>query len=70
MNEMILDLTAPLAVLHAHSMYNPIFEEFLKKTRPEYYAQMVEAKRLQDEEERQWKEDIANGIINAEGEVL
>jgi hypothetical protein len=65
MNEMILDLTAQLAAIR-----RPSFEEFLKKTRPEYYAQMVEEKRLADEEERQWKEDIANGIINAEGEFL
>lgn len=65
MNEMILDLTATLADLHAHS-----FEEFLKKTRPEYYAQMVKDKRLKDEEERQWKEDIANGVINPDGELI
>ncbi len=65
MNEMILDLTAQLA-----NLSRPSFEEFLKKTKPEYYAQMVEEKRLADEEERQWKEDIANGIINAEGEYL
>ena len=65
MNEMILDLTTQLTAIR-----RPSFEAFLKKTRPEYYSQMVEEKRLADEEERQWKEDIANGIINAEGEFL
>jgi hypothetical protein len=65
MNEMILDLTTQLTAIR-----RPSFEAFLKKTRPEYYAQMIKEKQLADEEARQWKKDIINGIINAEGEPL
>ncbi len=36
----------------------------------EYYAQMIKEKQLADEEARQRKKDIINGIINAKGEPL